>query len=179
MQYHLQASNPSPLSPADAYVRIELKPKTAPPAPYSVANSGETSSTVTINWSYDPNHQSDIIGFRIYRALQGSTDFVRVIAEYSLTTGASTLTNASRSWTDSEAPVCGKQYYVVAVYQDTNGISQETAVGVPTILTSPCSTASLWQHSVLNIAGFDAHTNDVLLPEAVQAGEFAPSGRYW
>ena len=179
MQYHLQASNPSPLSPADAYVRIELKPKSAPPAPYGVASSNETTSSVTINWSYDANHQSDIIGFRIYRAAQGSTDFVKVIAEYSLTTGASTLTNASRSWTDSEAPVCGKQYYVVAVYQDTNGVSQETAVGVPTILTSPCPTAGIWQHNVLDITGLHTHSNEVLLPGMVQIGDLAPSGRYW
>jgi hypothetical protein len=179
VQYHLQASNPSPLSPANAYVRIELKPKAAPPAPFGVSSSAETTSSVTINWNYDGNYQGEIVGFRIYRAPQGSSDFVKVIAEYALTPGGDTLSNASRTWTDTASPVCGQQYYVVGVYQDTFGNAQETAVGVPTILTSPCPTAGNWQLDGGNITGRSIRYKDARLPGMDPASDRVRTERNW
>ncbi len=134
--FHLQAVNPDGVK--DAYIQIGLAPVPAPPAPYNVSYSDQTTSSVKINWNYDAAHVQDIIGFRIYKAPHGSSSFVKVIAETPMVPYGPVLNNAARIWTDTSGIVCAQQYYLVAVYRDTNYVPQQTAVGVPSILTSPC-----------------------------------------
>ena len=139
-QYVLQATNPG--GTVNAFVQITLAPIPAPPAPYNITKNNETTSSVQIGWSYDTAYVFDIIGFRIYKAPQGQQSFVKVIAEAPIVPNGPVVTNTATYWVDTSLPVCGQQYYIVGVYRDTAGNPQETAVGVPSILTDACPTAN-------------------------------------
>jgi hypothetical protein len=132
----LEASNPG--GTVNAFVTIDLLPRQPPPPPFNINVTNESLSSVTITWDYSAAHVGDIVGFRVYRAPIGSTNFQVVAAENPL--GSVPALNAfSRSWTDTAAPVCDYTYYVVAVWPDTVGVLQETPPGSPSIITQPCT----------------------------------------
>ncbi len=170
-QFQLQAMNPSPASPATAYVQIILQPKPIPPPPYNIYASNQTTASVTIHWSYNPAWVSQIVGFRIYRAPQASGAFVRVASEL-------TLTSTVSLWTDTASPVCGQQYYVVGVYLDTFGNPQETAVGTPTILTNPCAVAGLQNSIPSALTSYRDQAVSYTMTE-FDAHSFTQTERYW
>lgn len=106
-----------------------------PPTNVSYAGGIDESTPVTITWQYDPAQAERILGFRVYRAPSGSTDFVRVANE-------ADLDKTARSWTDETAPFCSRAYYLVAVYQDLTLPGEdktvETDSGSTSFLTPPC-----------------------------------------
>jgi len=135
-RFQLEASNPG--GTVNAFVTIDLLPRQPPPPPFNINVTNESLSSVTITWDYSAAHVGDIVGFRVYRAPIGSTNFQVVAAENPL--GSVPALNAfSRSWTDTAAPVCDYTYYVVAVWPDTVGVLQETPPGSPSIITQPCT----------------------------------------
>jgi len=90
---------------------------------------------VIVTWEYNPQQTNDILGFRIYKAAAGSSSFVRLVDE-------STLTNTSRSHTDEQKPLCDQAYFIVAVFQDLTkpGADKtvETDAGADSFITPPC-----------------------------------------
>ena len=138
-RFQLEASNPG--GTVNQFITIDLLPRPVPPPPFNVNATNESLSSVTINWDYSAAHVGDIVGFRVYRAPIGSTNFQLVAAENPL--GSTPALNAfSRSWTDTAAPVCNYTYYVVAAWLDTVGTPQETPAGSPSIMTQPCQSTS-------------------------------------
>lgn len=99
-----------------------------PPAPVNV--QGEIiADTIVIEWDFEGD-ENDIDGFRIYRAVLPE-GFERAV---------SIMDPGAREWEDTEdmPPTCGRAYYVVAVYTDFNGDTQETSASANSWYSPSC-----------------------------------------
>ena len=116
-------------------LRILLGLPEPPPAPSGV--SGEPGSDgIKIAWRYRQEDEIRIEGFRVYRAdMPPGDNFRRVADETSLDTG-------KREWSDDldSGNLCGKTYYVVAVYEDIYGVLHETDASSTSWSSPPCPT---------------------------------------
>ncbi len=110
--YRLSAQNPT--GRVDRVIELVVNLPVIPP-PYDVSGSGGVGGVppLIITWRYNLQYQSQIIGFRVYRANLSQADYV-----FELVADESQLDQAARDWSDTELPACGKAYYVVAVYLD-------------------------------------------------------------
>ncbi len=102
---------PAPMSLAAPQIAPKVDLPVIPP-PYDVGGEGEAASLM-IAWQYNLQYQSQIIGFRVYRA-----DLSQANYGFDLVADESQLAQTARQWQDAELPACGKAYYVVAVYLD-------------------------------------------------------------
>lgn len=82
-----------------------------------------------LSWSYDAASQQRITGFRIYRADVPTMNFVTVAQV------GSTETN----WLDTFTPNCDKAYFVVAIYDNFQGQTLETAPSPTSWFSPSCS----------------------------------------
>ncbi len=93
------------------------------------------SDPVIVTWEYNPAQTDSILGFRVYKAPAGSSAFVRIADER-------TLTNTTRTFTDETKPLCGQSYFIVAVYQDLtkpgSDKTVETDAGADSFITPGC-----------------------------------------
>jgi hypothetical protein len=118
-------------------LRIRLNPAESFDPPTNISFSGGNSETdpVNITWQYNPQQADRILGFRVYKAAAGSSDFVPIANE-------ADLDKTARSFKDEAPPLCGRVYYVVAVYTDlTRPPSEnpvETDAGDTSFLTPAC-----------------------------------------
>ncbi|HQE91682.1 MAG TPA: FHA domain-containing protein [Anaerolineae bacterium] len=115
-QYQLKAEHQDPSqSPVYAYIQINLMAMTKPPAPTNVRGPVATSQTppIEITWEYVAASQDDIIGFIVYRGNSGDSPDAFIQQS-----GLISQTTPPYAWTDSATSVCGKGYYVVALYVD-------------------------------------------------------------
>ncbi len=133
VQFLLQAENPGGL--VSTVIQFTVLPKPVPPTPTNVNVSG--GNPLVVSWSYPSAARSEIIGFRVYRALQGSSTYTLVQSD--VQNGGSLDPNAS-SWNDPILPDCGWSYRVAAAYIDENGQTQETPLSDPPFNTAPCPT---------------------------------------
>jgi hypothetical protein len=114
---------------------IQLKLPDPPPPPSGV--SGETGAGANkITWSYGQQDENKIVGFRVYRADVPPGDNFRRVADVGV------LDAGSREWVDDlgSGNLCGKTYYVVAVYEDIYGVLQETDASSTSWSSQPCPT---------------------------------------
>jgi hypothetical protein len=85
-----------------------------------------------LSWFYPSLSQSDIIGFRLYRA-KTPGGFTRIADE------TSGMGPTLRQWDDGTvATTCGWGYYVVAVYLDLYGAATETAPSANSWYSTAC-----------------------------------------
>ena len=115
------------------FIEIVLRPVPIPPPPYNVDGPLLPTTPLAITWEYDPNHVDDIVGFRVYRADEPYTNFVRVADE-------SQLDNTKREWVDPSPAECGQAYYLSAVYLDVEAVKQETDPSPDRWYSWPCPT---------------------------------------
>jgi hypothetical protein len=119
-------------APATASLRISAV-QAVPPAPTNLTGQLVTDA-FKLEWEYNNQDENDIVGFRLYRAdVPPGTSFKRVADEKQILPGA-------RDWTDTKdlTEICGKAYYVVAVYLDFNGDLQETNASGNSWYSPPC-----------------------------------------
>jgi hypothetical protein len=120
-------------------IRVNVLPIPAPPPPFSVSGvDGPTEDDpATVTWAYPGESQSNILGFRVYRASIDNFNFARVADRFE-------LDNTKTSWVDPVTPSCNWAYYVVAVYEDITRTGddriQETEASPTSWYTKPCST---------------------------------------
>jgi hypothetical protein len=137
-QYQLKAEHLDPAqTPTYAYIQIKLMAMTKPPAPTNVRGPAPTNQTppIDIMWDYPVTSQDDIIGFAVYRG--NSWDYPENFVQVS---GIILQTSAPHVWTDSNAPVCGKGYYVVAIYVDIADNQTKESDKSNAWYTEPCPT---------------------------------------
>ena len=137
-QYQLKAEHQDPSQgPIYAYIQIKIMAMEKPPAPTNVRGPAPTNQTspIDIMWDYPVTSESNIIGFSVYRG--NSWDDPNTFAPVS---GIITETSAPHVWTDSDAPVCGKGYYVVAVYVDIADNQTKESDKSNVWYTEPCPT---------------------------------------
>ena len=131
-QYQLTAVNSAQVERL-AFIQFVLRPVDIPPPPYNVQGPPQPTTPLPITWAYDPNYVDDIVGFRVYRADEPYTNFVRMADE-------SVLDNTKREWVDSNPAECGQAYYLTAVYLDVEAIKQETDPSPDRWYSWPCPT---------------------------------------
>jgi hypothetical protein len=118
-------------------IRIVVPPIQPPPPPQFVSGIDgiDEDSPSTVTWEYPGQHQSRILGFRIYRASIESFNF-SIVANYF------TLTPEMTEWIDPTIPSCDRVYYVVAVFEDITQLGdeqiRETAPSAESWYTKPC-----------------------------------------
>ena len=98
---------------APYYIVITVKPRPAPPPPTNVHGTTGVGSN-TVFWSYPDI--SLIIGYRLYRANSGTSNYSRVAGA-----DENTLKPNVQQYSDNFSPpalACNKTYYVVGVYTD-------------------------------------------------------------
>ncbi|MBN2393343.1 MAG: hypothetical protein JXR84_21610, partial [Anaerolineae bacterium] len=137
-QYQLRADHQDPTqSPVYAYIQIWLMAMEKPPAPSNVRGPVSTQQTppIDITWDYPPASRNNIIGFIVYRGNTGDSpnDFLQL-------SGLISQTAPPFVWTDGDAPVCGKGYYVVAVYIDIADNQMKESNKSNIWYTEPCPT---------------------------------------
>ncbi|MBP7693221.1 MAG: hypothetical protein KA764_14955, partial [Anaerolineales bacterium] len=117
------SSNPPPLD-RTAYT-VEFRPVLAvPPAPTNLTLQTSIPVTdvtvtppITLTWNYPPGNLVDITGFRLFRAPAGGS-FQALSPD---------LPTSPLNWVDNgPGPLCGVSYYVVALYTDLVGLTQQT-----------------------------------------------------
>ncbi len=137
-QYQLKAEHKDPSrSPVYAYIQIKLMAMEKPPAPSNVRGPVSTNQTppIDITWEYPAASRGNIIGFIVYRGNTG--DSPNAFVQHS---GMIAQTSPPYVWTDSVAPVCGKGYYVVAVYVDIADNQTKESEKSNIWYTEPCPT---------------------------------------
>ncbi len=116
-------------------IRLEEPEEFAPPTNITFSGGNAADDPVLISWDYNAEQADKILGFRIYKAAAGSTSFARIADE-------SVLNNTIRTYQDAEPPLCGRIYYIVAVYENLllPGADKtvETDAGDTSFLTPPC-----------------------------------------
>jgi hypothetical protein len=133
--YALKANNPgaqpewSP--PRSINFELFVDP---PPPPSDVSGPDLSAGPITITWRYPENQLSKTTGFfRVYRYTVPDTtpeNYFDVEAK----AGTST-----QQYVDTPTPTCGKQYYVVTLYLDLDGNTQESGTSTSSWYTVPCS----------------------------------------
>jgi hypothetical protein len=118
-------------------IRINVQAIEPPPPPQNV--SGENGATddepATVTWTYPGESQSQILGFRVYRASIDNFAF-------SIAADRFELSNTADRWTDPTLPSCDRVYYVVAIYEDITRTGddrfRETAASPTSWYTREC-----------------------------------------
>lgn len=137
-QYQLKAEHQDPSQgPIYAYIQIKLMAMEKPPAPTNVHGPVPTDQTppIDITWDYPVTSEGDIIGFAVYRgnSWEAPNTFTQV-------SGLISETAAPHVWTDNNAPICSKGYYVVAVYVDIADNQTKESDKSNAWYTEPCPT---------------------------------------
>jgi hypothetical protein len=120
--YQLTAENPGGV--ASAFVKLELVPRPAPPAPFNLSGQTTADPAIVLTWYYDRGSILEIDGFRIYRADVSPTGDGVFEPVASLDREDDWQNRSKFSWTDELQDVdpkgrtCGLAYYVVAFYWD-------------------------------------------------------------
>jgi hypothetical protein len=108
---------------------ITQVPKTPPVVPGNFTGPPlPVTDPITLTWTYDVPALGSIIGFRVYR-----TDSVSPLPtlKHEMLLPTPRPTTPGFQWVDPEpnasTPVCGRSYYVVAIYADLGNPTKETA----------------------------------------------------
>jgi len=131
--FTLVAENSAGQSTSPKQIEIDIVDQPPPNPPFNVngaEDSANNENKITWNWTFDPA-KSDATGFRVYRAdVPPGTNYTQV---------AEIFDRNARDWTDDNPgpTTCGKAYYVVALYLDINGVTQESAVSTNTWFSTP------------------------------------------
>lgn len=139
--YQLSAENNGGLNRVNAFVRMEVYLPPPPPSPTNVNGQTVSAGTtgITITWTYPSSTETPVTGFRVYRAnVSPSTDFVNIAF---VPVQASALPTVNYAYFDplGVSDLCGKAYYVVAVYQDIIADEeQETDASTTSWYSPPC-----------------------------------------
>lgn len=114
------------------FIVITLRPRPVPPPPSQFTGQNSANPPLKLSWFYPSQSQSDIIGFRLYRA-KTPGGFTRIADE------SSGMGPTLRQWDDGTVPTtCGWGYYVVAVYLDLYGVATETAPSANSWYSTAC-----------------------------------------
>jgi hypothetical protein len=125
--YELKGLNAEQKS-ASEFIQIQIEPNTAPP-PFDFAEVGLTFGHPSYEFTWAYLHESDILGFRIYRAAGGSLDYQRLVD----------LPPPARTWTDPTPPTSCDRFYIVATYLNLiTGKIEETDAGSPSWNSPGC-----------------------------------------
>jgi hypothetical protein len=130
--YSLVAENSVGERTTAQVIQITVVDQDPPDPPFNITGVETENEQNTINWVWSADQdKNEATGFRVYRANVGST--------FSLVVDENTLGADTRSWTDTLSATCGKAYYVVAVYEDISGSTQESAISTNSWYSQPCS----------------------------------------
>jgi hypothetical protein len=113
-------------------ILVVITEQDPPNPPFNVNGNEQTDvqNTITWDWTFDPAKR-DIIGFRVYRADLPGNSFAEIADE-------NDLDKNSDTFVDTINPTCGRAYYVVAVYQNSQGVKQETSASANSWYSAPC-----------------------------------------
>ena len=143
--YMLSAENPGGV--VNAFVKLELVPKPAPPPPYDldgVETQVDGKPAIVLTWYYDRAFVQEIDGFRVYRADVSSTGD-GVFQPVTVLFGEDTWANRSKfDWVDTlddlGGRICGNAYYLTAFYWDVvSNRERETDSSTTSYYSSPCN----------------------------------------
>ena len=141
----LSAENPGGI--VNAFVKLELVPKPAPPPAYDLdglETQVDGKPAIILTWYYDRAFVQAIDGFRVYRADVSSTGD-GVFQPVTVLFREDTWANRSKfDWVDTlddlGGRICGSAYYVTAFYWDVvSNQEKETDSSTTSYYSSPCN----------------------------------------
>jgi hypothetical protein len=145
--YMLAAVNNKGANETDAYVKLELLARPAPPTAYDLGGEIQVDKDgnplIILSWYYDKAFATEIDGFRIYRAdvSPGGDGLFEPVDE--LQREDTWARKTKYQWTDqlkAGDPTCGRAYYVTAFYMDVVANEEkETNSSTTSYYTAPCS----------------------------------------
>jgi hypothetical protein len=113
-------------------INVTVVDQPPPSPPFSVIGMEDVDVSNSIEWQWSSSTgRYDATGFRVYRANVPGGSFSVVADENDLDENA-------RDWSEDLAQTCGRAYYVVAVYEDVDGNTQESAVSTNSWYSTPC-----------------------------------------
>jgi len=116
----------------DLFIQVITTPRPAPPPPFNVVGAFDVGAgSVTLRWDYSNSAVSAIDHFKVYRALLPDTNFTPYADNIPKT--------IPYQWIDTAA-TCNMAYYVVAVYTEIGGGTNETGPSTNSWYSPACPT---------------------------------------
>jgi hypothetical protein len=132
LNYTLKATNPGAKPEfVQHYIKFHLSAE-VPPAPTDVSGTDSPTGPITITWKYPGPLLSKATGFRVYRYTVPNATWDEY---FDVVPVAGTST---QHYEDNPTPTCGKQYYVVTLYNDLYGEQRESGTSLSSWYAVPC-----------------------------------------